>query len=188
MMPGRTFKHVGAWLRRFVADDRAAAAAEMAIVFPIFGFVSLNIMDLCVYMYQRMQTEHAAQAAVGLVRNICDTAAKLPATNPAGHCDATLTQKMTAAAQATSLGNKVTLSTPVEGYYCANTSDTLQLVAAVTASPPATCSSVVSGSTVAPGNYISVRANFTYVPFAPGLSIMSLISTNVQRTAWMRLR
>ncbi|WP_066858875.1 TadE/TadG family type IV pilus assembly protein [Sphingobium sp. TCM1] len=173
--------------RRFRAHRRGSVAVEMALCFPIIGFVSLNIMDLCVYIFSRMQTELAAQAAVGKVRNLCPDA-KLPATYPTGNCSATLSTDMAAAAQATSLGSSVTLNTPTEAYYCADDSGGLQLVAAIDATPPADCSTVVTGSTQAPGDYISVTASYTYVPFAPGLTIMSALSTNIQQTAWMRLK
>ena len=181
-------RHLRGFLDRFRCDCRASAAVEMALVFPIFGYIALNLMDVCMYMYSRMQTESAAEAAVGAVRSLCDTAAKLPATNPAGHCSATLATQMNAAAQTTGLGARVTLGPPSEGYYCADAGGTLRLVAAVTATPPGNCSATVTGSTSAPGNYIAVTASFTYTPFAPGLTIMSALSTSIQQTAWMRLQ
>lgn len=172
-------------LRAWLTDHNGTAAAEMALVFPIFSLVSLNVMDFGVYAFSRMQTELAAQAAVGKARNLCDTDAKLPAVQ---NCGGTLSSSMTTAAQATSLGSNVTIGTPTEGYYCANASGNLILVAAYNGAPPATCSATVTGSTAKPGDYISVTASYTYVPFAPGLTIMSYLSTSIQQTAWMRLK
>jgi Flp pilus assembly protein TadG len=175
-------------IARLMADRSGSAAVEMALWFPVIGFVSLNVMDLGVYTFSRMQTELAAQAAVGVARNVCSTDAQLPATSPANHCSSTLVAQMTAAAQATSLGANVALGTPTEGFYCANTAGNLVLVAAANATPPANCSGTVTGSTSAPGDYISVTATYAYAPFAPGITIMSALSVNIQQTAWMRLK
>lgn len=172
---------------RFLRDASGVAAAEMALVFPIFALVALNIMDLCMYGVARMQTEQAAQAAVGRARSLCDTAGELPATYPSGHC-AGLVTEMTAAAQATSLGGGVTLGTPAEGYYCADAAGNLISVATIDATPPANCSSVVTGSTSAPGIYVSVTASHTFAPFAPGITLMSYLPTSIQQTSWMRLK
>ncbi|MDH7637319.1 hypothetical protein [Sphingomonas oryzagri] len=178
-----------AFAKRFLRDAGAVAAAEMALIFPILGYVSLNVMDLGVYIFSRMQTELAAEAAAGAARNICVAAGKYPATYPAGNCDANLTTKLTAAAQATTLGTNVTIvGSPGEGYYCANTAGTLVSVAAVSATPPANCSSVVTGSTTAPGDYINVTTSYTYTPFAPGLAITAALPATIQQTAWMRLK
>jgi len=173
---------------RLLRNLDGAAAAEMALVFPIFGFVSLNVMDLCVYMYSRMQTEQAAQAAVGVARAVCNSSAKLPATSPSGHCSATLQAQMQAAAQATSLGTRVTIGTPAEAYYCADDADVLSKVADVGDTPPPDCSTIVPGSTVKPGDYIRVTASFTYVPFAPYITMASILPANVQQEAWIRLQ
>lgn len=174
-------------LRHFRAHRGGSVAVEMALCFPIMGFVSLNLMDLCGFIFSRMQTELAAQAAVGKVRNMCPSA-KLPATYPSNNCSSTLTASMTAAAQATSLGSAVILNSPTEGYYCATGAGSLQLVAAINSTPPANCGTVVTGSTQAPGDYISVTASYTYTPFAPGMTIMSALSTDIQQTAWIRLK
>lgn len=174
------------WMRLF-RDKRGSAAVEMALCFPIFGYVVLNIMDYGVYASAQTQAESAAEAAVGAARNLCNSAALLPATGSLARCGSTLTSQMTAAAQATTLGTAVTIGTPTEGYYCANAGGTLVSVAAINVTPPATCAQVVSGSTSAPGDYISVTASYTYTPSAPGMAIAALLPTTIQQTAWMRL-
>ena len=179
------------FLRRFMGDKAGSAAAEMALWFPVVGFLTLNVVDVAVYIYSKMQVETAAEQAVGLVRQVCNSSTLLPATSPANHCSSTLTTQMTSAAQQTTLGTGVTLTgTPllVEKYYCANTSGSLTWVADATGSPPANCSSVVTGSTAKPGIYVNATASYTYAPAFPGLSIMSYLSTSIQQTAWMRLQ
>lgn len=188
----RTSAGLARWLgfvrfSHFARESRGAAAAEMALVFPVIGLVVLNVVDFSVYAYGKMQLDLAAQQAIGLVRTVCDTPAELPATYPANHCSATLSTQMTSAAQQTSLGTGVTLGTMTEGYYCANASGVL--VAAGTLSNPSTdCSATVTGSTAKPGLYARVAASYTYVPIFPGVSVMSHIPTNMQKTAWIRLK
>jgi Flp pilus assembly protein TadG len=182
----RQGRDTSAW-QRLIRDKRGAAAVEMALCLPIFGYMGLNLMDYGIYTFAQTQTEIAAEMAVGAARNLCNSSALLPATGASAKCGANLTSQMTAAAQGTSLGTSVKISSPAEGYYCANTGGTLVSVAAINAAPPATCAQVVAGSTSAPGDYINVTASYTYVPFAPGMTIASLLPGTIQQTSWMRL-
>jgi len=171
------------WFAGFLRNLSGAAAVEMALIFPVFGYVAINVFDFGTYTYAKMQTDLAAQEAVGTARNLCNTTALLPATT---NCGATLTTKMLAAAQSTSLGTGVTLGTPDEGYYCATTAGVLT---AITGTPPATCTTTVPGSTSAPGDYISVKASYTYVSLFPGATVASvLLPGAITQTAWMRLQ
>lgn len=170
--------------RRFLSDASGAAAAEMALIIPGVAFILLNVVDLSFYIFTRMQLDLAAQAAVGAARDLCDTAAELPATT---NCGGTLTSTMTAAAQSTTLGTNVTIGAPTENHYCANTSGEL-IVAGSLDAPSTDCSAVVSGSTAAPGDYISVTASYTFTPLFPGASVASHLTSPIQRTAWLRLK
>lgn len=176
-----TRRHPG-WLARFGIDTRASAAAEMAMIFPIVGFVTMNVVDLATYMYSKMQVDLAAQQAAGIVRSLC--------TNPApANCGTTYLNQMKSAAQQTTLGTAVTVvGSPTESYYCANTSGTLVLVATPPTAPPATCAATVSGSTSRPGSYIGVPTTFTYHATFPGFSVASYLSSTIQSTAWIRLQ
>ncbi|WP_176590859.1 TadE/TadG family type IV pilus assembly protein [Sphingobium sp. EM0848] len=175
------------FLRRFMGNKAGAAAAEMALWFPVVGFLTLNVVDVAIYIYSKMQVETAAEQAVGLVRQVCNSSTLLPATYPTDHCSSTLSPQMASAAQQTTLGAGVTLGTLSEGYYCANASGAL-VAAGTLSSPSADCSAAVTGSTAKPGIYVNVQASYTYVPVFPGLSIMSYLSTSIQQTAWMRLQ
>ncbi len=176
-----TRRHPG-WLARFGIDTRASAAAEMAMIFPIVGFVTMNVVDLATYMYSKMQVDLAAQQAAGIVRSLC--------TNPApANCGTTYLNQMKSAAQQTTHGTAVTVvGSPTESYYCANTGGTLVLVATPPATPPATCAATVSGSTSRPGSYIGVPTTFTYHATFPGFSVASYLSSTIQSTAWIRLQ
>ena len=167
-------------LPRFLADRRGVAAAEMALVLPAVAFIVLNVADLGLYIFARMQVDLAAQAAVGAARVQCDTPAELPISNCSG-----LSTTMTNAAQTTSLGSAVTLGTPTDAKYCANTSGELRAPIPANA---ATCSGVVTGSTSKPGDYIRVTASYTFAPIFPGASVASYLESSIQRTAWIRLQ
>lgn len=174
-------RHPG-WLRRFGGDTRAMAAAEMALVFPVVGFITVNVVDLGTYMYSKMQVDIAAQQAAGTVRSLC--------TNPsAANCGSTYLTQMQSAAQQTTLGTAVNLvGSPTESYYCANASGTLVLVATPPSTPPTTCAATVSGSTSRPGSYIGTTTTYTYAAVFPGFSVASYLSTPIQSTAWIRLQ
>lgn len=167
------------WLRRFAADIRGAAAAEMALVFPMIGLLMLNIVDFTFYTYNKMQVDLAAEQAVGVVRALCVTPS---ATN----CSTTFAADMTTAAQETTLGNRVSLvsGSLLERYYCADTNGTLQPVDAL----QTTCASVVSGSVSKPGRYLAATVTFTHTPIFPGVTVVAFLTSPIQSTAWMRLQ
>lgn len=175
-------------LRQFLHDNRAAAAAEMALVLPAIAFIFLNVADLSIYMYTKMQVDLAAQEAVGAARVLCDTAAELPATTP-GNCP-TLVDTMRSAAQSTSLGTGVTLGTASEAWYCSTegAAPRLEIAAPITDPRPADCSAEVPGSTAKPGEYISVTASYAFAPIFPGASVAAVLPNIIEREAWMLLQ
>ena len=166
-------------------DCSGTAAAEMALILPAIAFILLNVVDLSMYIYTKMQVDLAAHEAVGSARVLCDLATELPATI---NCGGTLTSTMLAAAQSTTLGSNVTVASTAEKFYCANASGVLVEVAAANATPPANCAATVSGSTSAPGIYINTTASYTFSPVFPGASVASALSSPITRTAWLRLK
>ena len=96
----RIIKHVAA-LR---ADKRGVAAIEFAVFAGLISLGMLNVTDVAVYVYQRMQVEYATQAGAQAAWRTCDIN-HLPATN---NCSG-LNTAVTNAVQGTSLGNRVTL-------------------------------------------------------------------------------
>lgn len=159
----------------------------MALVVPFLAFIGLNVADMSVYLYTKMQVDLAAHEAVGAARVLCDTAAKLPA-KQGTNCP-TLDATMLAAAQSTTLGTNVTLGASTEAFYCVTApAAVLTQVAAYSATPPADCSATVATSTAKPGDYISVTASYPFTSIFPGASIAASLPATITRTAWMRLK
>lgn len=175
----------------FLRDTGGAAMAEFVLWLAVVTVPLLSVVDLGVYAFQKMQLDLASQASVQTAWRLCDTPAKLPATQ---NCTG-LASAMTVAAQSTSLGTAVTVASgsPVEGYYCTNTSNVLQAVSStwtVGGTPPAKpadCSAAVATSTTAPGEYIKVTVKYTFVPVFNGVSLASFVAGEKTRSAWMRL-
>lgn len=179
-------------LRVFAQEVRGAAAAEFVLWTALLVVPVLSAVDIGIYVDRRMQLEIAAQAAVQAAWHSCTTASSLPAVQNCSGLSATMLQ----AAQGTSLGSSVTLTngTASEGYYCVDANNKLVLVGTAgnfTTPPvkpvPFTCASVKTGSTTAPGDYIFATASYDYTPVFSNVSIASLLTTPITRTAWMRL-
>jgi len=175
------------WIMKYIAalrsDRRGVAAIEFAIFASLISIGMLNVTDIAVYVYQRMQVEYATQAGAQAAWHTCDIN-HLPATN---NCSG-LTTAVTNAVQSTSLGTHVTLQagSPSEGYYCVNGSThALQYVNDVN-HKPTDCSSVGSPGLL-PGDYITISTTFTYAPLFPGVTVASAFGTTITRTALMRL-
>jgi Flp pilus assembly protein TadG len=165
-----------------VHDKRGIAAVEFAIFASILSIAVLNVVDVSIYIYQRMQVENATQMGAQTAWKTCDTN-HLPATT---NCTG-LTTAVQRAVQSTSLGTLVTLQSgsPSEGYYCVNSSNSLQYVSSVS-SKPSDCSAA-GMSSLQPGDYIQVSTTFTYAPLFGSLSVASQFTTPITRTALMRL-
>lgn len=180
----------------FLRDTKGAAAVEFVLWCALIVVPMLSAVDIGIYAYEKMQVEAAAQAAVQAAFHSCD-ASQLPA---ASKCANVLTTMRTAA-QSTSLGSAVTLATampPTEGYYCIDSNSQMVLVGsstqivggtgtAPTAPSPFNCSSVRSGSTDQPGDYLAVTVTYNYTTLFSGISVANLLATEIRRTAWMRL-
>jgi Flp pilus assembly protein TadG len=174
--------HLGRNIEAIRPDQQGVAAIEFALCAAFLAFAMLNVTDAAIYLYQRMQVENATQVAAQAAFKTC-APSQLPAlTNCPG-----LASAVQNALQSTSLGSQVALqaNSPSEGYYCVNSSNTLQYVSSVS-SKPADCSSVgMSG--LQPGDYIQIQTTFSYTPLFPGMSVASTFSTPILRTARMRL-
>lgn len=165
------------------ADQRGVAATEFAIFAGLLTFTMLNVVDVAIYIYQRMEVENATEMAAQAAWKNCDMT-QLPATT---NCPA-LTNAVQKAVQSTSLGTRVTLQagSPSEGYYCLNSANALQYVSDVS-NKPADCSAAGLPS-AQPADYIKVTTSFNYAPLFPGMTAASTFSTPITRTAMMRLK
>jgi Flp pilus assembly protein TadG len=164
------------------SDRRGVAAIEFAIFASLISIGMLNVTDIAVYVYQRMQVEYATQAGAQAAWHAC-TSNQLPATT---NCSG-LNTAVQSVVQATSLGTNVTLQSgsPSEGYYCVNSSGSLQYMSDVS-SKPTDCSAAGSAG-VQPGDYITISTTFAYAPLFPGISVAGTFATPITRTALMRL-
>ena len=169
-------------IRALSADRSGVAAVEFGIFSVLLALALANVVDVTMYLYQRMQAENATQVAAQAAWKACDLP-KLPATV---NCPGLATAVQNALGS-TSLGTGVSLvsGSPSVGYYCVNSSNALQYVSAIS-SKPADCT-VAGTPTLQPGYYIQVQTTFTYTPIFPGMSISSTFPTPINRTALMRL-
>jgi len=168
------------WFRmRFRRDESGAAAAEFAVVLTLLAIPILNVVDLGNYVYQRMELDNATQvgaqavwAAVG--GSNCNT----PVT--VGNNCPNLSTIISTAMQSTPLGTKVSLISTSENYYCVNSSGALVVTGSLSSRP--TCS---DGQLA--GDYVLVTADCTYTAVFTGVSVVSLLTNPIARTAWTRL-
>ena len=168
--------------RAIWVDQRGVAAIEFGFFAIFLSLALVNVTDVSIYIYQRMQAENATQVAAQAALKACGS--QLPATTS---CAAVLATAVQNAVGSTSLGTRVSLisGSPSEGYYCVNSLNALQYVSNVS-SKPADCTAAGMPS-LQPGDYIQVQTTFPYAPLFPGLSVTGTFATPINTTAMMRL-
>jgi Flp pilus assembly pilin Flp len=87
------------------ADQRGVAAVEFGLFAIFLSLALVNVTDVSIYIYQRMQAENATQVAVQAAWKTCDPS-QLPATTKC----AGLATALQNALQSTSLGARVRLA------------------------------------------------------------------------------
>ena len=172
-------------IRAMSTDQRGVAAIEFGIFSVLLALALANVVDVTMYLYQRMQAENATEVAAQAAWKTCDLTV-LPLTTDCSTLAASVTAVQNALGS-TSLGTRVALvsGSPSVGYYCVNSSNALQYVSAIS-SKPADCTAAGTPS-LQPGYYIQVQTTFTYTPIFPGMSISSTFPTPINRTSLMRL-
>lgn len=178
----RCWKRAWHWLRAGWHNCDGVAGIEFALVASLLVFLMLNGIDVARYAYIKMQVDNAAQIGSQAAWKACDPA-KLPATILCSN----LTTAVTHAVQSTSLGNTVQLQSgsPSEGYYCIDSSGTLQPVGTLSTKPD-DCSAVGMPH-LQPGDYIKVGVAYTYAPLFADLTVARFFRTTVTSSAHMRL-
>jgi hypothetical protein len=156
-------------LTAFGRERRGAAAAELALVVGLLGFVLMNLVDIGVFVFTKMQVVTAAQQAAETIWLSCGSKGYTPVTTST-KCS-TYDTLVTTSAQSTTLGTGVTASIPAETWECVNTSGALTSDGAITSSP-STCA---NGN--AAGDYIEVVATYDYTPLFGGLSVVNLLGS-----------
>ena len=164
-------------------DRRGTAAIEFAFFASFLSVATLNVAEISMYIFQRMQVENATQMAAQAAWKTCDTS-HLPATT---NCPG-LTSAVTSSVQSTALGARVQLGSgfPTEGYYCVTASNALQYMGTVDSKP--TDCSAAGNAGVPPADYITIQTTFDYTPMFSGLTVGRLFATTIQRTTIMRLQ
>ena len=165
-------------LRRSVSGT---AAIEFALVALVLVPVLLNVVDFSFLIWGQMEVDNAAEMGAQAAYTTCSTSGSTPATT---NC-ASLNTVVTTAIQSTSLGNSVSLATgyPSEAYYCTS-GTSLQSVGSYSSPPSPFNCSAVGNATATPGDYITIRVNYSYSPLFSGLSLASaqtLTASGTQR-------
>jgi Flp pilus assembly protein TadG len=174
--------------RRYLGERSGAAAAEFALVVIFLVVPLLNLVDLGLYVYERMLLDNATQVSVQSALATCPLAANLPATpNSYQNCPA-LPSAIANAAKSTALGSSVSVTSITESYSCPDaTGTTLQAIPGFPARPAPNDCHTVNTTTNPPGDYIQVTTSYTYAPLFAAVSVAGLLTTPITRTAWMRL-
>ena len=183
--PANPARELAGKIKAISADQRGVAAIEFGIFSVLLALALANVVDVTMYLYQRMQAENATEVAAQAAWKKCDLTV-LPLTTDCSTLAASVTAVQSALGS-TSLGTRVALvsGSPSVGYYCVNSSNALQYVSDIS-SKPVDCT-VAGTPTLQPGYYIQVQTTFTYTPIFPGMSISSTFPTPINRTSLMRL-
>jgi Flp pilus assembly protein TadG len=183
--PAKLALELAGKIKAMSTDHRGVAAIEFGIFSVLLALALANVVDVTMYLYQRMQAENATEVAAQAAWKTCDLTV-LPLTTDCSTLAASVTAVQNALGS-TSLGTRISLvsGSPSVGYYCVNSSNALQYVSAIS-SKPADCT-VAGTPTLQPGYYIQVQTTFTYNPIFPGMSISSTFPTPINRTSLMRL-
>jgi Flp pilus assembly protein TadG len=163
-------------------DVRGLAAIEFALIAGFLCYALLNVADVSIYLFDRVQVNNATQMGAQAAWATCDlnhlpASTKCPSMNGA----------VTTAVQSTSLGNNVSLQSgyPSEGFYCVNSSGVLTWVSDVS-SRPNNCSSVGSAGTE-PSDFVKIQTRYTYAPIFSGLSVAAVFPTTITYISYVRL-
>ena len=185
LSPARLVLAFAGRIKAVAADQRGVAAIEFGIFSIVLAIALANVVDVTMYLYQRMQAENATEVAAQAAWKACDLTV-LPLTTDCSSLAASVTAVQSALAS-TSLGTRVALvsGSPTVGYYCVNSSNALQYVSNIS-SKPADCT-VAGTPTLQPGYYIQIQTTYTYTPIFPGMSIAGTFPTPINRTSLMRL-
>jgi Flp pilus assembly protein TadG len=183
--PAKLALELAGRIKAISADQRGVAAIEFGIFAPLLFLALANVVDVTVYLYQRMQVQNATEVAAQAAWKTCDLTV-LPLTTDCSTLAASVTAVQNALGS-TSLGTAVTLvsGSPSVGYYCVNSSNALQYVSAIS-SKPADCTAAGTPS-LQPGYYIQVQTTFTYTPIFPGMSISGTFPAPINGASLMRL-
>jgi Flp pilus assembly protein TadG len=156
-------------LRAFGRDAGGASAVEFVLWLALLAYPLINVFDLGLYVYQRMQVENAAQMGVQASYTTCSQAYPSPSFT---NCGSTGTAAVTTGTQSASLTTaNITVAT---GEYVNNVKQTGS--GTLTATPPSST-----------GDYVAVQVSYPYAPLFRLATVTALLSNPIVRTHWMRM-
>jgi hypothetical protein len=159
-------------LSQWAREERGAAAVEFVAWMVIVLWPLLNVCDLGLYVFQKMQVDNAGQAAVTQLFNNCGQTTVSPIL---ANCSSTkVANGLSSGVSSTSLGANVTAPYKTE---CVGGALRSGGDPGVTACP--------SGMTT--GDFIGVTVSYTYHPLFPNLTVTSIMPSAMGRTVWMRM-
>ncbi len=166
----------------FGKDIRGLAAIEFALIAGFLSIALLNVTDVSIFLFDKLQVSNATQMGAQAAWATCDLN-HVPATTKCPN----MGTAVTTAVQSTALGTNVTLQSgsPAEGWYCVSSTGTMQYMADYSA-PPVDCSAA-GNAVVGPGDYVKIQTTYTFAPLFTGLSVGSLLPTTITATSYVRL-
>jgi Flp pilus assembly protein TadG len=170
-------------LKLILSDRSGSSGVEFALIAAIMLFLLLNLIDVARYIHTRMEVRIASQMGAQAAVTACDID-KVPATTL---CPG-LIPAVTAAVQSTTLGSNISLASnsPSEGYYCINSANDLEYVAAVSKKPD-DCSKAGTPK-LQPSDYLIVDVTYQYETLFADLTVARLFSSPITSNARIRLK
>lgn len=157
----------------FSRETGGAAALELAIWASLLVVPVLNVIDVGLYLFQRVQVENAAQMAATAAWKVWPNCTETPPMTPAATTCTAMTDASVLGAHSTSLTNTVTVGTPTIGKYC---------VEGGAIKAGGTCAGAANAS------YVTVTVSRSYSPMFGGVSIAGTFSSPITLTAWTRVK
>jgi hypothetical protein len=158
-------------LSNWARQERGAAAVEFVVWMAIIVWPFLNVCDLGLYVFQKIEVDNAGQAAATQLFNNCGQTTVSPILT---NCSAAKVSSATAGASSTSLGGTVTVTHKTE---CVGGALKSGGDPSVTACP----------SGMSTGDFIGVTVAYTYHPLFPNTTVTSILPSAMGRIVWMRM-
>ena len=176
----------------YLRRERGGAAVEFAIWTMLLVPIIVNVMDIGIYGFQRVQLSNAGQSGAQAAWTIWYANKCTYPTKTIGNCGGNNTIS-TAVTNAIKQSSVMGLASPAQfaqgtptdapGYYCpATTTNVLTSVGS------ATCPAGSANQGAAAGYYDVIRVTFTYQPLFAAASVVSLLGATMTQDTYIRLQ
>jgi hypothetical protein len=183
----------------YIRQRRGTAALEFAFWLAALAVPTFAATDVGYYGYQVIQAHNAAQMAVQAAFANCASTTQFPATEYCGSGGVNLNTAIYKGEESTVLGSGVHMTSGSEKWMCetstglqdVNSSDDGTITTKTTGGvtdvdtsgndtaakypSPFNCSTLVTGSTEEPGDYIVVTVQYAFKPVFQGFSVVNLL-------------